>query len=82
MLDYTALLFLLAGALSLALAVGAFIAAGNGGRLLISAIFGLAVVVPKLWPGIAMRTGGLVARLCLGIGCYLFLKARGELKFL
>ena len=80
MLFYYQVLFLAANVASIALAAWAFIEAENTGRIFIALSMGASFVVPKLWPGMLVGTVFFVLRICLGIGCYVYLRWRGHLR--
>jgi ABC-type spermidine/putrescine transport system permease subunit II len=62
---------------AVALAAKAFYEAETRGRIIILALVGATFLAPRVFPGISLAA--FIARLLVGMGCYFFLKARGEL---
>jgi len=58
----------------------AFIEAEVRGRIFLVSIFVLLFLLPRLFPSSIMSLLCLVAKLAVGMGCYIFLKYRGYFR--
>jgi len=61
------------------LAVKAFVEAGAGGRIALLVLMGATFLAPRVFPGLIVSQVAFIVRMLVGIGCFVFLKYRGEL---
>jgi hypothetical protein len=74
MFIYQQVVFLIANVIAIVLIARAFFEAAATGRIIILALFALSFIVPRVWPGIPVSLICFVVRVCLAIGCYIYLK--------
>jgi hypothetical protein len=69
---------LIGNVIAVGLAAKTFLEAQGWGRVAVLILVGATFLVPRVFPGQTVSTAAFVARMLVGIGCYLWLRHRGE----
>jgi hypothetical protein len=64
--------------IAIGLAAKSFVESETRGRIVILVLIGTTFLIPRLFPGRTVSLVAFIARMIVAIGCYFFLRYRGE----